>query len=68
MPEPALNPSLIPFVLVPLIAIGAGVTLIVMAVSGNGPPGSFIVIGAVLVVIGVVLPFLFQILNRPRKN
>ena len=63
-----MNSALIPFIVVPAIAVGVGIALIVMAVTGDGPHNSFMIIGGALVLTGIVLPMLFCIVTKPRKK
>jgi hypothetical protein len=63
-----LNSALIPFVICPVIALGVGIALIVMAVSGDGPHNTFLIIGGILTATGIVLPMLFVMVTRPRKK
>jgi high-affinity Fe2+/Pb2+ permease len=63
-----MNSALIPFIVAPAIAVGVGIALIVMAVTGDGPHNSFLLIGAALVATGVVLPMLFWIVTKPRRR
>jgi hypothetical protein len=62
-----VNPALIPFVICPVLALGAGIALIVMAVTGDGPHNTFLIIGGILTATGIVLPMLFWIVTKPRK-
>lgn len=63
-----MNPGLIPFVLMPVLLVAAGIGLIVMSISGQGPHNTFLIIGIVLTATGVVLPMLFWIVTQPRKK
>jgi hypothetical protein len=62
-----VNPALIPFVICPVIALGVGIALIVMAVTGDGPHNTFLIIGEILTATGIVLPMLFWIVTKPRN-
>jgi hypothetical protein len=63
-----LNPALIPFVICPVIALGVGIALIVMAITGDGPHNTFLIIGGILTATGVLLPLLFVLVTRPRRK
>jgi hypothetical protein len=63
-----MNASLIPFVIVPVIALGVGITLILMALTGDGPHNTFLILGAILTGIGILLPMLFWFVTKPTKK
>lgn len=62
-----MNPALIPFLICPIIALFAGVALIVMAVMGEGPRNTFLIVGGLLIALGIMLPMMFWIVSKPRK-
>ncbi len=63
-----MNAALIPFVLVPVLALAGGIALIVMAISGQGPHNTFLILGSALTAVGVILPMLFILVQKPRKR
>ena len=63
-----MNPGLIPFVIVPVLFLIAGVAMIVVSVGGYGAHNTFMILGCGLTGIAILLPVLFAIVTRPRKK